>query len=882
MSHDRRGTACAAVAMAIGCLSVALVVIYVLYGTHLRQTQARLDWAARNQAHLIAALARSHTVHAPLIRDEIPTYDPDEATISVMLNAHAGNRDLGQTGEFVFAELRDSVIVFRSSRQLILGEERTSIPLAAHRAEPMRRALSGESGVMVGPDYRGETVLAAYEPLPDIQMGLVAKIDLAEVRAPFISAGIIAFIMAAVIAAIGVVVVRHIGNPLIGPPDPQTARLADDADERRNEELSLRESGDTGRTLLNAATDIIALLDARGTILDANEELGRRLGRPSGALVGRCLWDVLPPEELAVARRRRVELAFQTGKTVTFEDTYGGRWNIVTVYPIRDGHGTVARVAVIIGECTQRKQAELSTAIALDELNQVFDNAPDAMRIIDKELTVIRVNAAFLALSGLTKDEVVGRKCHETLGGPYCLTADCPLRQIVDGAEQVIMETTKTRTDATSFPCLLSLARFRDRFGNIVGAIENCRDITDRKRTEEQRARLSAIVEETSDLVFSADASGRIIYLNRAGRNMVGLGQQDDVTSLQITELHPQWAADIILSVGIPAAKRDGTWQGQTAIYGPDRQEIPVSELIIVHQSDSGDVVFMSAIMRDISAREAAELERQKLTAQLYQTDKMATIGQLAAGVAHEINNPVGFVSSNLNAMDKYLKKIAAFLGQDGSVDQAGPAGLEGVIADFGDAIAESLEGTTRIREIVADLKGFSRADDHIMQPADINAGLESTLNIVRNQLKYHCKIETDLGELPPVRCLINQVNQVFMNLLVNAGQAIKSDNGLIRIRSWADGCAVYVSVRDNGEGIPRDNLKRIFEPFYTTKEAGTGTGLGLSLSLDIIKKHGGQIEVSSTVGEGTEFVAMLPYDNGQAEAPEGERISAACVAADR
>jgi two-component system sensor histidine kinase TtrS len=260
----------------------------------------------------------------------------------------------------------------------------------------------------------------------------------------------------------------------------------------------------------------------------------------------------------------------------------------------------------------------------------------------------------------------------------------------------------------------------------------------------------------------------------------------------------------------------------------------------------------------EIVKRKQAEKERKILTSQLHQADKMASIGQLAAGVAHEINNPIAYIYSNLNTMNKYLLKIAKEIKKiTASEEDVGR--MDELTADFGDAISESLEGADKVKKIVADLKGFSRADDAKPEPTDLNKGLESTLNVIWNQLKYHCKVEKDFGDLPEVSCFPSQISQVFLNMLVNAGHATKGQSGLIKIRSWSDKTSVYISIKDNGCGIPADGLSKIFEPFYTTKDVGEGTGLGLSLSYDIIKRHNGSIEVKSVVGEGTEFVISLP-----------------------
>ncbi|MBI1921305.1 MAG: PAS domain-containing protein [Geobacter sp.] len=272
-------------------------------------------------------------------------------------------------------------------------------------------------------------------------------------------------------------------------------------------------------------------------------------------------------------------------------------------------------------------------------------------------------------------------------------------------------------------------------------------------------------------------------------------------------------------------------------------------------------------------SREETETAYAKLAAthnQLVQQEKMASIGQLAAGVAHEINNPIGFVNSNLGTLSKYVGRLAEFMDFQEQVVAECPASLERISAkraelkidrilnDAGELIRESLEGTDRVRRIVQDLKSFSHAEEEESKPADINDCLDSTVNIVWNELKYKVTLVKEYGELPLVTCWPQQLKQVFMNLLMNAAQSIERQ-GEIRIRTWQEGGSVLVSVSDTGCGMPAEQLERIFEPFFTTKEIGKGTGLGLSISYDIVKKHGGDIFVTSEVGKGTTFTIRLP-----------------------
>lgn len=254
---------------------------------------------------------------------------------------------------------------------------------------------------------------------------------------------------------------------------------------------------------------------------------------------------------------------------------------------------------------------------------------------------------------------------------------------------------------------------------------------------------------------------------------------------------------------------------------------------------------------------------------QLLQSEKMAAIGQLAAGVAHEINNPVGFVNSNLGTLKNYINRLFRVISAYETLEASGSrtelavalreADLPYLREDLPSLLLESQEGLGRVTKIVQDLKDFSRVDQAEHQYADLNAALESTLNVCWNELKYKAEIVRELGQIPDVECVPAQINQVFMNLLVNAAQAIEQ-RGRITVRSGLEKDFVWFEIADNGKGMSAEVQNRIFDPFYTTKPVGQGTGLGLSISYDIIvKKHGGRIDVSSEVGHGTTFRLYLP-----------------------
>ncbi|WP_236181267.1 MULTISPECIES: ATP-binding protein [Pseudomonas] len=265
--------------------------------------------------------------------------------------------------------------------------------------------------------------------------------------------------------------------------------------------------------------------------------------------------------------------------------------------------------------------------------------------------------------------------------------------------------------------------------------------------------------------------------------------------------------------------------------------------------------------------------ERKQLEGQLVQSEKLASLGQLAAGVAHEINNPIGFISSNLGTLDGYFQQLLAMLdayhtaGQNLPAEAAAPLQqlrehleLDYLLEDIPTLIRESKEGIGRVGQIVRDLKDFSRVDSHQQwQWANLQQGIESTLNIVAGELKYKADVIKEYQDLPDIECLPSQINQVIMNLVVNAAQAMGPERGTITLRTSVQGETAIIEVADTGSGIAPETLQKIFDPFFTTKPVGQGTGLGLSLSYGIVKKHGGDISVRSTLGAGTTFRVQLP-----------------------
>jgi signal transduction histidine kinase len=295
-----------------------------------------------------------------------------------------------------------------------------------------------------------------------------------------------------------------------------------------------------------------------------------------------------------------------------------------------------------------------------------------------------------------------------------------------------------------------------------------------------------------------------------------------------------------------------------------------------------GKAIGAQGIGRDITGREAAEME-------LRQAQKLESVGRLAAGIAHEINTPIQFVGDNTRFLKESFESFQSLLSQYQefrSALQPGAAGPEFLaklqhveeesdcaflLEEVPRAINQTLEGVERVATIVRAMKEFAHPEGREMATADLNKALQSTLTVARNELKYVADVETEFGVLPLVTCNISDLNQVFLNLLVNAAHAIGDvvkgtfDKGKIRVRTQAEGNTVLVTISDTGCGIPEANHPKVFDPFFTTKEVGRGTGQGLAIAWSVVvDRHKGSLTFESEVGKGTTFHVRLPIDLGE------------------
>jgi len=393
--------------------------------------------------------------------------------------------------------------------------------------------------------------------------------------------------------------------------------------------------------------------------------------------------------------------------------------------------------------------------------------------------------------------------------------------------------------------------------------------LVNRRCEERHRMSAAAMVGKTDHELFPADLANRL--------RRVDLRVIESKKPVQDEELVPLDAGvRTVLSAKAPLYDDKGAMYAVCGVH-TDITERKQVERELEHYRKHLEVLVedrTADLQRANNGLKFMNLRLQQAQMQLVQSEKMASIGVLAAGVAHEINNPVSFVSSNLVTLRQYagdlLKLIAAYERADEVLATAAPQqfaaiergkkaiGLAALREDVDSLGDETADGLARVTKIVHDLRDFAHAGDHEWQLADLHAGLDSTLNIARHELKHKVDVVREYGELPQIECLPSQLNQVFMNLFINAAHAVDK-RGELRIRTGVESDGVWVEVEDTGCGIAEENLQRIFEPFFTTKPVGQGTGLGLALSYSIVQKHKGRLDVRSGLGQGSTFRIWLP-----------------------
>ncbi|MDD5760364.1 MAG: response regulator [Desulfobulbaceae bacterium] len=538
------------------------------------------------------------------------------------------------------------------------------------------------------------------------------------------------------------------------------------------------------------------------------------------------------------------------------------------------------------------KISETANRINLTHLQTIIQSIPYPFYVVD----VSNYSLLMANIAASPDGAWLGKTCHAlTHHQDTPCNSDkhaCPLQEVVATGKPVLVEHLHARGDGSEAYYEVHGYPLFDEKGKVIQLIEFSIDINDRKKAErvlkENEQRLKDILDGVQTGVMIIDpATHRIVEINPAACRMF-MSERHTVTG-QLCHRFICPAEEGQCPVTDLGRQVDNS---ERVLLTKNGGKLPI--LKTVTQISLGGSPYLLESFVDISGQKAAEEqlkkalgESQRLAAELehaysdlktsqakiLQQEKMATIGQLAAGVAHEINNPMGFITSNLNTLVKYLDKLTGFinrqqevvhlLGADSELaktlhEERKKLKIDIILEDLPYLIDESLDGASRVRTIVQNLKNFSRVNETAMTMADLNECIETTLTIVWNELKYKATVEKEYGNLPLTYCNPHQLNQVFMNLLVNAAQAIEK-KGKIKITTAVEGNWIKTTITDDGTGMTQETSRHIFDPFFTTKEIGKGTGLGLSIVYDIVKAHNGDISVASKMGEGTTFTVTIP-----------------------
>ncbi len=597
--------------------------------------------------------------------------------------------------------------------------------------------------------------------------------------------------------------------------------------------------------ILASIGDAISIQDTDFLIIYQNERHKNLFGEHVGAYCYKAYRNTQ-----SVCKGCPLELSFRAGEVLTTERSlpakYGMKYLEVTTAPLRDSDGTIRAGIEVVRDVTERRRAGDALRLAHAELDQIFNTAADGMRIIDKNFTTLRVNRTFSTLSGTGMHEVVGKKCYEVFRGSTCYTPDCPVTRILNGEERVEYEVEKVRNDGTPIPCIMSATPFRSPDGELIGIVEDFKDITERKQAEEilaaERERLAVTLLSIGDGVITTDREGRVVLMNRVAQELTGwtleesIGKPLDTVFHIINEITRERCENpvekVLHSGGIVGLAN------HTALIAKDGTERVIADSGAPIREKESKIIGVVLVFRDVS-------EKRRMEEDLLRNQKLESIGILAGGIAHDFNNLLTGILGNISLAKTYL-----------------PPGGEAY-----KRLDEAEKASLRTKDLTRQLLTFSKGGAPVKRMITLRELIIDSAGFSLAGSNFKCDYSIP-GNLRPVEVDEGQISQVINNMVINACQAMPG-GGTIRlecenvtvgekdIMGLEEGAYVKISVEDRGVGIPREHLKKIFSPYFTTKEQGRG--LGLATCYSIIKNHDGHISFETRPGEGTTFNVYLP-----------------------
>ncbi|MCG6553139.1 MAG: PAS domain S-box protein [Candidatus Magnetominusculus sp. LBB02] len=662
-------------------------------------------------------------------------------------------------------------------------------------------------------------------------------------------------------------------------------------------------------TLLASIQDMISIKDITGKFVLINNAFKEFIGLEAEEIIGKT-YDNFFPKAFADKERNSDKEVLEKLKAVQIEHKLSGSSGdtyLETIKnPIFTEGGEIFGLVSVSRDITERKRLELVLRQSRDEYRMGFraivENSQDIITRIDSGFVCRYMNPSCGLYMMLKPEDFIGR--HITKFTELGFDADF-IESVValTGLTIETKEKQEREIQINSTQWLHAVAvPEKDEEANVTAVIIIAHNITDRKEIEAamtKNIKLLTKAIETTQVGFTiTDADGIIIYTNEAEAAQHGYTVEEilgkNIKMFAPREISRPLTEDELIAYRVNPDRSTKRWKRESVNARKDGSTFPVQLTSDVVMDDDGTVAAIATSCEDITERkqmedkirqhsEHLEAEVEARTAdlhktltelqlsqeQLVQSAKMASLGVLTAGVAHEINNPLAFVSSNIGNLEKFFHRLIGLLQRYDKVESSAHDKQEieqykeeinyaYLLSRVEPLIVKTKEGAERIKKIVLDLKNFARLDISDITNMNINESLDTTLELLYHEYKNRVTVVRDYGELPVLPCYAAKINQVFMNLLVNAAQAIEGE-GEIKIRTTADPQKIEIAITDTGKGIPPEIQNKIFDPFFTTKPVGVGTGLGLSISYKIIKEHQGDILVESAPGKGTTFTVRLP-----------------------
>jgi two-component system, NtrC family, sensor kinase len=644
-------------------------------------------------------------------------------------------------------------------------------------------------------------------------------------------------------------------------------------------------------SLVESSQDAIVGMNSEGMVMTWNRGATELYGYSSQEMIGNSIARLIPREHSAELAKFIDQIL--SGENISAYETYcvhkdGRRVDVsLSISPVFGEARQITGLVSIARDITQRKQAEQALVTSEEKFRQLTENISEVFWMVSPAAPgILYVSPAY--------EQIWGKSCDSLYRNPTSWA-----ESIHPDDVQKAMEINQRQLRGEKVDSIYRIGTphgeekwirdrafpVRDAAGHLTRIVGLAEDISARKLAEERlrasEERYRELFENASDLVYTFDLDLRITSVNRLAEQTIGYSQEEALQMNLRQLLEPQQACQLERAIAqLIAVHTFNKIELDIRAKDGRRVKLEMNPRLIYRE---GTPFGIQAIARDITGRDAAEVE-------LRQAQKLESVGRLASGIAHEINTPIQFVGDNIRFLQDAFGELQSVLRKfqdlcnSTTQPRSGPqfgreldriaaeSDSDYLLKEIPKALGQTLDGVERVVTIVRAMKEFAHPESKGMAPADLNKALSNTLTVARNELKYVAEIETDFGELPPVVCSVSDLNQVFLNLLVNAAHAIadvvkdSGRKGKICVSTSLEDTTAVIAISDTGAGIPESIRDRIFDPFFTTKEVGRGTGQGLAIARSVVDRHKGTLTFATELGKGTCFYVRLPIANPQNE----------------